>query len=145
MIYIAADKHGLRAIKFVEEYLKSRNIPYDNLGIKTETEDMRLEDMIPKVVAKIRENRENKGILSCGAGVGVEIGANKFSGIRACLATNTKVAEWSRVYDNCNVLCLVGWEPEKNTIHSILDAWFGAEYDGDADRLKMMEVFDSWH
>ena len=145
MIYIAADKHGFKAIKLVEEWLNLHNIPYDDLGVRSETEDIKLEDMIPKVMAKIRENKENKGILSCGTGVGVEIGANRFSGIRACLATNAKLAEWSRVYDNSNVLCLVGWKPEKDTVRSILDAWFGAEYDGNADRLRMMEVFDNWH
>lgn len=145
MIYIGADKHGYKAIQFVEDYLKSHNIDFENLGVKNENEDMPFEDMIPKVVSKVKEDEDNKGILSCGTGVGVEVGANRFSGIRACLATNPKIAEWSAVYDKCNVLCLVGWDVEKKNVDKMLDAWLNAKYDGDEKRLKMIETFDSWH
>lgn len=145
MIYIAGDKHGYRAIKIIEGYLKSKNIDFRNLGVNSDNEDIRLEDMIPKVVSKVKDNEDNRGILTCGTGIGVEVGANKFSGIRACLATNEEVAEWSRVYDKCNVLCLVGWGVEKEKVYQILDKWFSAEYDGSEKRLKMFEEFNKWH
>lgn len=145
MIYIAGDKHGYRAIELVEEYLTSKNIVYENLGVRNENEDMLLEEMIPKVVKKVLDNDENTGILTCGSGVGVEVGANKFSGVRACLATNEKVAEFARVYDNCNVLCLVSWDSVKENVYKILDAWFGSAYDGSEKRLRMFEEFNKWH
>ncbi len=145
MIYIAGDKHGYKAIQFVESYLRSHNVPYQNLGVNDVTEDMPLEAMIPNVVKKVKENNDNKAILSCGTGVGVEVGANKFSGIRACLATNAKIAEYSIVYDRCNMLCLVGWEVTQKQVNEILNAWFAAQYDGNEKRLKMMKAFDTWH
>lgn len=145
MVYIAADKHGYQAITFVENFLHSQKVPFKNLGVQNETEDMKLEDMIPEVVSHVKEYEENRGILVCGTGIGVEVGANKFSGIRACLATNEKIAKWSVVKDKCNVLCLVGWGCEQETINKILSAWFTAEYDGSEKRLKMFEVFDTWH
>jgi len=145
MIYIAGDKHGFAAIKAVEDYLKSRGVDYLNLGVKTKDEDLPLEAMIPRVIKKVLENDDNLGILSCGTGVGVEVGANKFSGIRACLATDEKIAKWSRIYDNCNILCLVGWDCKKENIFKILDSWFSAEYDGDKKRLKMFKKFNNWH
>lgn len=145
MVYIATDKHGYKTIAVVEEYLKSKGVKYINVGVKNESEDIKLEDLIPQVTEHVKENTSNRGILSCGTGVGIEVGANKFSGIRACLATNEKIAEWSVVYDNSNILCLSGWETKKDTILKILDAWFSAKYDGDKERLKMIEVFDTWH
>ncbi|KKS19181.1 MAG: Sugar-phosphate isomerase, RpiB/LacA/LacB family [Candidatus Roizmanbacteria bacterium GW2011_GWC2_41_7] len=145
MIYIGADKYGYKAISIVEEYFQSKSIEYTNVGVKSEKEDIQLESLIPKVVNPVKENNMNKGILSCGTGAGVEIGANRFSGIRACLAANEKIAEWSVVYDNSNILCLSGWEINKDNIKKILDAWLNAAYDGNQDRLKMMEEFDSWH
>lgn len=145
MIYIAADKHGLKTIQFVEAYLKEHNLRFENLGVRSEGKDMRLEDMIPPLAEKVKSHLTNYGIISCGTGVGVEVGANRFAGIRACLATNPKIAEWSKVYDNCNVLCLVGWETTKEEVYKILDAWFGAQYDGDEGRLKMMKAFDMWY
>lgn len=143
-VYVAGDKHGFNAIKIVVEYLKSHNIEFENIGVKSKSEKIKLEDMIPAMVKKILRNVQNVGILSCGTGVGVEVGVNKFSGIRACLATNEKIAEWSKVYDKCNVLCLVGWDPDKERVHKILDAWFNSKYDGDKDRLEMFKEFDKW-
>lgn len=145
MIYLAADKHGFQAIKFVEEYVSSHNIEFVNLGVKNENEEMKLEDMLPPVKDKVLENSDNKAIISCGTGIGVEVGINKFSGIRACLATNAQTAEWSRIYDKCNVLCLIGWNTKQEEINKILDAWFAAQYDGNEGRLKMFEAFNKWH
>jgi ribose 5-phosphate isomerase B len=90
------------------------------------------------------ENKGNQAIISCGTGVGVEVGINKFSGIRACLAQDERVAEYARVYDDCNVLCLVGWEVNDTVIDKIMNAWLGAKYDGDEERLKMFETFNTW-
>ena len=145
MIYIAADRHGYKVIEMTKEFLVSNKIDCQNLGVTSYKKDMKLEDMIPNVVENVRKNKLNKAILSCGTGVGIEVGANKFSGIRACLATNTKIAEWSRIYDDCNVLCLVGWNNDKKEVHKILKAWFNAKYDGSKKRLKMFKEFDKWH
>lgn len=144
MIYLGADKHGLKAIKSVEEYLSSKGIEFVNLGIQNEGEDIKLEDLIPKVAAEVLKDEQNTAVLSCGTGVGVEVGANKLAGIRACLATDEKVAEYARVYDDCNVLCLVGWNSVPEKISKIVGVWFDASYDGNADRLKMFDVFDTW-
>ena len=145
MIYLASDKHGFKAIQFVIDFLTSKNIDFINLGVKDGIEDIKLQDLIPKVVYEIKKNPESKAILSCGTGVGVEVGINKFAGIRASLVTDSKVAEWSKVYDNCNVICLVGWEAKKEKITNIVDVWLKSEYDGNQDRLEMLKTFDTWH
>lgn len=145
MIYIAADRHGYRVIKLVERYLKANKIRYQNMGVTTAKEDMRLEDFTPRVIQKVRKGKNDEAILSCGTGIGVEVGANKFAGVRACLARDAELAKWSRVYDKCNVLCLVGWGTKKKEVDSILGAWFSAKYDGDGKRLKMFKAFDKWH
>lgn len=145
MIYIAADRHGYKAIKFAVEFLKKNKIEYENLGVTNAAQDLKLEHMIPEVVKKVKNSNTNKAILSCGTGVGVEVGTNKFSGIRACLAANAQIAKWSRIYDDCNVLCLAGWKCTKKQIHSILKAWFSSSYDGDQARLQMFKEFNKWH
>lgn len=145
MMYLSADKHGLPAIRFVEKYLNENQIAYQYIGVKDAREDVGLESLIPPFVAKVKANFSNKGIISCGTGIGVEVGVNKFAGIRACLATTPKLARWASVYDKCNVLCLPGWECTKENIYAVLDAWFGSSYDGDSARLNSFKIFDSWH
>lgn len=145
MIYVAGDQHGWKAIGFVIEYLLAHGVAYENLGVSDAGQDRPLEEMLPPVAEKVRATNVNRAIVSCGTGVGVEVGMNKFAGIRAVLATNPQIASWSVEKDNCNVLCLVGWQAEKGIIYNILDAWFAARYDGSPKRLAMMKTFDTWH
>jgi RpiB/LacA/LacB family sugar-phosphate isomerase len=145
MIYVAADRHGWKVVQYVMEYLTSHGMAFENMGVASQGEDMKLETMIPPFAQKVKSDEKNIGIISCGTGVGVEVGVNKFAGIRAVLATSPKVAEWSKTYDKCNVLCLVGWETTKEEVTAILDAWFQAKYDGDEQRLEMIAAFDTWH
>ena len=144
MIYLGADKQGFEAIKIAMEWLDNRGFKYENLGVKSKDQDMKLENLLPPIAEKVRADTKNLGIVSSGTGVGVEVGINKFSGIRACLADDPEVTEWSKIYDNCNVLCLIGWRPDRGKIEKILVSWFAAGYDGDSDRLKMMQEFDKW-
>jgi ribose 5-phosphate isomerase B len=145
MIYLGADKHGYKAIKIVELWLKQKQIPFENIGVRSEKKDLKLENLLPAVAASVKSNQKNVGIVSCGTGIGTEVGINKFGGIRACLIDDSELARWSKIYDNCNVLCLVGWRSDKNKIEAILEAWFSAKYDGNKDRLKMIEAFNHWH
>ncbi len=144
MIYLGADKHGLAAIRSVAKLLRSENVEFADLGVQEEGRDIKLEELIPKIMREVLKNKGNTAILSCGTGVGVEVGANKFSGIRACLAQNEKVAEYARVYDNCNVLCLIGWDAKEENVKNIVNAWLKTDYDGDEARLKMFNAFDTW-
>lgn len=145
MIYLAGDKHGWQAISLVVAYLTERGVAYENMGVKHNGEDISLEMMLPPVAANVRSNTANSAIVSCGTGVGVEVGINKFSGIRAVLATTPQIAAWAKEKDNCNVLCLVGWQASEESIYPILDAWFASNYDGSEKRLAMMKAFDTWY
>lgn len=145
MIYLGGDKHWYTAIEYVINYLEKNQIEYLNFWVKSESEDLKLENMIPPIINKVLENENNIAILSCGTGIGVEIWANKFSWIRACLSSNAKIAEWSKIYDKCNVLCLIWWNCDQKEINSILDAWFSSKYDWNELRLKMFDCFNTWH
>ena len=46
------------------------------------------------------------GILICGTGIGMNITANKFKGIRCALCTNSHMAKMVRIHNNANVLAL---------------------------------------
>ena len=48
------------------------------------------------------------GILLCGTGIGMEIVANKFRGVRAALIGEANAARITRRHNDSNVLCLGG-------------------------------------
>lgn len=141
-VIVAGDHYTADLAQRVVGYLESEGIDVKNVGAVDNRKVVKLEEIIPAVIDAVRGHRVDSGILLCGTGSGVEIGANKFKGIRASLCTSPKQAEFARVYDNANVLCLGSWlttEPD-----GILHSWLTNEFDGDAARASMLAHFDNW-
>ena len=86
MIYIGADHRGYKLKEALKDYLKELNLEYEDLGALQIIFDDDYPDYAILVAKKVSENpRENRGILICGSGVGVDIVANKFKGVRSAL------------------------------------------------------------
>lgn len=47
-----------------------------------------------------------KGILICGSGIGMSMGANRFKGIRAALCCDSQMAKLAREHNDANILVL---------------------------------------
>jgi len=62
-------------------------------------------DIAQKVVEQLREN-EDKAILFCGSGHGMDIAANRFPFVRAILGYNLDVVKQGRQHEDANVLVL---------------------------------------
>src|SRR5512132_375799 len=88
-------------------------------------------DYALKVGEAVRDNQADIGILICGSGVGASVAANKLTGIRAALCSDTYSAHQSREHDDCNVLCLgarvVGVELALDILRSFVGARFTGE------------------
>jgi ribose 5-phosphate isomerase B len=142
MIIIASDHYAVDLIKKIEWYLNKNNQEFKNIGTVDAKKKIALQKIIPAVTTPIQAGKTDCGILICGTGVGVEIGANRFKGIRASLCIDAKQAEFAKVYDNANVLCLSSWL--NNNPDDILQAWFGSKFDENANRAQMIKDFDKW-
>ena len=142
-VYVAGDYLAWNSIAKVMEYVEAKGHEAVNIGAQSEQDQIGLAEFIPKACKQVLTNDESQGILLCGTGAGVEIGANRFKGIRASLCILPQQAEWARNKDNANVLCLSAWQlEESNNLEAILDVWFSTNYDGSEQRLKMLEDFD---
>lgn len=145
MIYVAGDHHAEPALARIRAFLTASGRRYEEFGYRGgASPKAALQDFIPQLAEAVRRRADATGILVCGTGVGVDIGANRFHGIRASLCASPAYAEWARTYDDANVLCLASWALEGLELEKILESWFGAKYDGNEARRVMLRVFDSW-
>lgn len=140
MIYIAGDHLAVELSKSVDTWLTTAGIECQIVGATSEEDVLPLAEMIPRVAQPVQIGDAASGVLICGTGAGVEIGANRFKGVRAALCVDAEQAEWARVYDNANVLCLSSWKTESPD--SILQAWTSNEFDRDPGRTRMIKDFD---
>ena len=124
MIYIGADHRGYKLKEALKDYLKELNLEYEDLGALQIIFDDDYPDYAILVAKKVSENpRENRGILICGSGVGVDIVANKFKGVRSALIFNPEQARMSRNDDNTNVLSLSADFIEEDPAKEIMKVW----------------------
>lgn len=139
-IAIAGDHYAVDLIEKLTVMLQERGFETHNLGTKSADVKISLQEIIPAVAHEIHSSEADLGILVCGTGVGVEIGANRFTGIRASLCRDAEQARNARIYDNANVLCFGSWY--KDDFESILTAWLDNEFDGNEKRTQMLRDFD---
>ena len=139
-IAIAGDHYTVGLIEKLTAILQGRGFEIHNLGTKSAETKISLQEIIPAVAREIQSGEADLGILICGTGVGVEIGANRFKGIRASLCRDVKQAKNARIYDNTNVLCLGSWY--KDDFEDILTAWLDSDFDGNEKRAQMLRDFD---
>ena len=134
MLYIGADHRGYKLKETLKKYLEEFSnefsakggpaLGWEDLGAK----ELILGDDYPDyailVAKKVAEDPENnRGILICGSGVGVDIVANKFKGVRSALIFNAEQARMSRNDDNTNVLSLSADFTPEDYAKEILRIW----------------------
>jgi ribose 5-phosphate isomerase B len=142
MIYVAGDHYAVELVSRIKDYLETHSVEFEDLGTQDKNQKISLQEIIPAVTNKVLQDKDSSGILVCGTGVGVEVGANKFKGIRASLCRDAKQAEYARVYDNANVLCLASWLTDNPD--ETLESWLKFKFDGDEKRTQMLKDFEEW-
>ncbi|MEE2788778.1 MAG: ribose 5-phosphate isomerase B [Myxococcota bacterium] len=96
-----------------------------------------------KAVAKTVQSRDvDFGILVCGSGIGVSIAANRFSGVRAALASNATTARLSREHNDANVLCLGSRLVGEVIALEAVDAFLNGQFAGGRhlSRIKKIDI-----
>ena len=130
MIYLAADHRGFKLKEKIKQWLSQWGYEYEDMGAF----ELDLTDDYPVYAKRVAESMvesEDRGILVCGSGVGVDEVANKFDGIRSGLAINKEQIYAARNDDNINVLALASdftsEEEAKEIIKTFLDTEFADE------------------
>lgn len=138
MLYLGSDHAGYRLKEFLKKHLDKKKIKYQDLGTYSE-ESVDYPDYAYKVGKKVAKEKNGKGILICGTGVGVCIAANKVKGIRAALAYDKEYAKMMRVHNDANVICLRGWDVDFKKQASLVDIWLNTKFDNIERRVRRLK------
>ena len=105
-IYIGADHRGFEMKEKIRIWLKKLGYNIEDCGAfeLNEKDDYTL--YAEKVASLVADNSRSFGILLCGSGVGVEIAANKFDGVRASIGKLPEQIKDGRSDDAMNVLVI---------------------------------------
>lgn len=129
MLYLGADHRGFELKEKIKKFLEELAHDYEDLGAFEYNKDDDYVDFAVKVAEKVAQDpAENKGVLFCRSGAGMDFTANKFKGVRAFIGFNAEQARLARNDDDVNVLVLasdfVSEKEAKDIVEMFLDTPF---------------------
>lgn len=130
-LFIGADHRGYKLKEKVGQWLFDHNHGFEDVGADTYDPQDDYTLFAERVAALVADNPDSKGILLCGSGVGVEVVANKFDGVRAAIGKSKEQIEAGRRDDDMNVLVLAAdftsAEEAKDMVHAFIHTKFSGE------------------
>jgi len=139
-LIIGSDHAGYELKQRLCAQLTELGFQVEDFGTST-TESCDYPDIGVKVAEYVAANPAiSLGILICGTGVGMSVVANKVPGIRAALAYNTYVAQFSREHNDANILVLPGRVIGFDMAVAIVRAWLGARFAGGRHQRRLDKI-----
>lgn len=136
MLYIGADHRGFELKELLKKYLKSKGVPFEDAGNDHLDVEDDYVDFAVKVAGRVSKDPTTMGILVCGSGVGVDIVANKFKGVRSALVFDITRAKQSREHEAANVLCLGSDVTEEQTAIQIVDTFLNTPFSNEDRHIR---------
>ena len=135
-IIIASDHGGFELKGKIIAYLNENSYEVEDLGTNSK-ESCDYPIFAKKLCKELLENNLKKGILVCGTGLGMQITANKFKGIRAVCVSDTYSAKMSREHNDSNVLCLGARVLGEGLAKDIIDIWLKTDFLGERHQRRV--------
>lgn len=138
MLAIGCDHGGYELKLEIKKYLDEKGIEYKDVGCDGESCDY--PDIAKDVCTLIQNGDAEKGILICGTGIGISIAANKHKGIRAALCTDSYMAQFTRLHNDSNVLCMGGRVIGGGVATQITEAFLTTEFEGGRHQRRIDKI-----
>ncbi len=124
LIYIGADHRGFQLKETLKKFLKDQGYEVVDVGNDHYDENDDYPDFAKLVSRAVSQDTlTRRGILICGSGVGMDIAANKFKGIRSASVSSPDQAYSSRNDDDTNILSLAADFLAEDDAKKILSTW----------------------
>lgn len=126
-VIIGCDTSGYYLKERIIEELVTEGYEIKDVGCDNASEGYYL-DAVEPVCMGVQSGAYERGILVCGTGQGMNISANKFSGIRSAICYNLFTAKMSRADSDANVLCTGAWVVNPAEGAEIVKVWLSSDY-----------------
>ena len=124
MLYLAADHRGFELKEKIKAHLTEKGVDFEDCGAKSYDKDDDYPDFAYEAAKKVAEDpQQNRAILLCGSGVGVQVAANKVKGVYCAQVLNKEFAKGVSEHDNTNAIA------------------FGADYIEEEEMMKAIDMF----
>jgi ribose 5-phosphate isomerase B len=134
-IGIAADHGGFELKAQLTAALKAAGYEVTDFGAHELVAGDDYPDFVIPLARAVAAGEVTRGLAICGSGVGACVAANKVSGVRAALITDSFSAHQGVEDDDMNVMCLGGRVTGQALSWDLVRTFLGARFKGD-DRFR---------
>ncbi|MBE7076577.1 MAG: RpiB/LacA/LacB family sugar-phosphate isomerase [Clostridiales bacterium] len=130
MVILTCDHGGFYDMEKLMKYFDKYKIEYKYMGPKEFNKEDDYPDFTIPACKEVLKNEDNVGIFMCGSGIGVNMVANRFKGIRAVCAYDPVVAFFARKDEDANVLTLGSRMTSFRSMIKIIKMFLTSEFEG---------------
>jgi ribose 5-phosphate isomerase B len=140
IIPIASDHAGVEMKNRLVAELKKLGYQPDDLGSQNADKPDDYPDYAHPLAKEVSTGEVQRGILLCGSGIGMDIVANRYPGVRAALAWEPEIGELSRKHNNSNVLVLPARFMSDDKAVETMKAWLDAKFEGGRHERRVEKI-----
>ena len=128
-VVLASDHAGFNLKEEIKKFLIKKRKEVLDLGTKN-AKSVDYPDYAHLLSRKMKNNKNQLGILICGSGTGMSMAANKHKNIRAALCYDAKSTKLSRLHNNANVMTIGSRLIKKKVALKCVDTFLNTNFDG---------------
>jgi ribose 5-phosphate isomerase B len=140
IIPIASDHAGVEMKNRLVAELKKLGYQPEDLGSQDADKPDDYPDYAHPLAKEVSTGEVQRGILLCGSGIGMDIVANRYPGVRAALAWEPEIGELSRKHNNSNVLVLPARFMSDDLAVKTMKAWLDAKFEGGRHERRIEKI-----
>ena len=138
-VLLASDHAGFKLKNKIKLFLIKKGNMVLDLGTKN-TNSVDYPDFAHLLSKKMRNNKNQFGILICGSGIGMVMTANKHKNIRAALCYNLKSAKLSREHNNAKVMAMGSRLIKTSTAIKCVSTFLKTKFDGGRHQKRVKKI-----
>jgi len=145
-IFIGADHRGYELKEKISQWLFDLEYACQDRGAQNLDPHDDYTKYAEEVASLVAKTEGSRGVLLCGSGVGADVVANKFDGVRAAIGKDVFQIEAGRNDDDMNVLVIAADFTDERDAKAMLIAFLETKFAGKARyerRLQEIEKIEA--
>ena len=138
-IFISSDHAGFKLKEEIKFFLKKKKYSFIDFGPDN---DNRVDypDYAHSVAKKVKINKNYRGILVCGSGMGMNITANRHKNIRAAQCYNVKSTKLSRLHNDAKIITLGSRLLSKKNALNCVSVFLKTKFEGGRHSKRIKKI-----
>lgn len=138
-IFIGSDHRGYELKEKIARWLFELRYDFEDMGADHLDPKDDYTKFAAEVASMVAKRPGSVGVLLCGSGVGADVVANKFDGIRASIGKSVLQVKAGRTDDDMNILVIAADYTLEKDAKAMLIAFLETKYEENTRRERRLE------